>query len=471
MAAPTAMFALLYFCGSYHVHLVAPVLQNISLPYTSYSPSSGHISNASALLAFGGQVSATLTAGRVTNNTGITAMLLMDDAAVTVVDTVFPGNQGHQGPACLVLHQAQLVMAGSYASSNVATEGGGVLFAQDNARVNVTNSTFANNSVLPPSLVMFAMADGGGVISAHDNATVSVTNSSMVGNSAAWAAGALAASHTSTNECCNVHFVAYHAMDGGCARSVDMSSINFMGCTFQNNSASIGGAVTSRGLQCVLNHCIFIHNNALDTGGAVEVGGQCKLNTHHTAMVRNHAGQAGGAANLDGSCVAIVSGSRFEHNVVTGSIYFQGGGGICLQFAVVLLITDTIISDDTAQLGGGVYAADNCTVLITNSELVNNSAESGGGLLATADAKVGVASSKVAFNAAMSTAVGNVAFVGGGGVAAANSASITITGSDISSNTATLGAGLVAVNAATLTVNGHPRQVMLLRVLLVVVLV
>ncbi|KAF6265474.1 hypothetical protein COO60DRAFT_1623865 [Scenedesmus sp. NREL 46B-D3] len=447
LASPTAMFALLYLCGNYHVNLVAPVLQNILLPYNSYSASSGVISNASALLAFGGRVSATITAGRVANNTGISALLLMDAAVVRVADTAFSGNQGHQGTAGLVLHQARLTVAGSHASSNVATEGGGVLFAQDNARIAVANSTFVSNSV--PNLLK-----GGGVVMAYNSANISIIDCTLTGNHANFGGVALMKGSSILNIDGSVwkHNSAGDA--GGCINAVDTSVVQIIQSKFIQNNAKWGGIIETDNMgACNISGSGF-SDNAAQSAGVVYGNDVSTIFIDGSSFDFNTAFEAGGAIYADDDCKVNVQHSNFSNNVVTGAVKVQGGGALHAATAARVNISNSFFSNNRAVLGGGVFAYVNSSMLISDSEFVNNSAESGGGVLVAGIAGVHISNSGFSFNDATGQSRSNVAFVGGGGAAAANAATLTITDSAFSSNAATLGAGVVAVNAAILTING-----------------
>jgi hypothetical protein len=117
----------------------------------------------------------------------------------------------------------------------------------------------------------------------------------------------------------------------------------------------------------------------------------------------------------------------------------RGGGisGECCSGAITL--TNSTVSNNSAERGGGVQAQ-GATIILTDSTVSGNSAAKGGGILSYNPGTVTVTSSTVS---------GNDASGGGGGLF--NTGEMTLTNSTVSGNSATAGGGVFTYGPLVLT--------------------
>jgi hypothetical protein len=101
-ATPAPIHGLLYFCSSsHHLVLLRPVIRNLALPLAlpgdiSSTASSNH-SWHQAILAFGGNVTASIVNGSFTDNIAGTAVLARQQAVLSVTNSSFQRNNSTFG--------------------------------------------------------------------------------------------------------------------------------------------------------------------------------------------------------------------------------------------------------------------------------------------------------------------------------------------------------------------------------------
>jgi len=126
----------------------------------------------------------------------------------------------------------------------------------------------------------------------------------------------------------------------------------FSSCTFNNNLATVGGAMYWEYAEPVIDDCNFVANSALQGGGAYFVGGSAQI-------IR----------------------SNFRENDANG---VGGGGGAIYCFDANAVISDcSITSNDADTSGGGIYFSGSEKVAIKNCLIASNAAgRDGGGISA-----------------------------------------------------------------------------------------
>jgi hypothetical protein len=92
--ASTPIHALLYFCSSsHHLVLLRPVVRNLVLPFAPLSDiNSSNSSWQHAILAFGGDVAASIVGGSFTDNSAGTVLVARQQAGLSVTNSSFQRN-------------------------------------------------------------------------------------------------------------------------------------------------------------------------------------------------------------------------------------------------------------------------------------------------------------------------------------------------------------------------------------------
>ena len=150
-------------------------------------------------------------------------------------------------------------------------------------------------------------------------------------------------------------------------------------CTFQNNSASFGGAVIffkSQGYD-IITYCTFQNNSATVGGGAVMLEQSTGNDSITNCTFQNNSASFGGAVYFFKSQgYDIITNSTFQNNSAT-----VGGGAVRLEQSTGNdSITNCTFQNNSATFGGGVHSVESQgNVSITSCIFENNSATSGGG--------------------------------------------------------------------------------------------
>ena len=189
-------------------------------------------------------------------------------------------------------------------------------------------------------------------------------------------------------------------------------------------------------------------------GGALYAGNDGELEIIDSTFENNTATADGGAVYIYNDNDATISGSTFTNNesladggaifgeihynvtivdcTITGNSAADDGGGLALDNKKpdnVLSITDTTIdANDAGDLGGGlkIDAQDPLIVSITNSTVSNNTAQT--------DAGIGFDDPGITATINNSTISANAALYGSGGVYIGSGSSLTVNQSTISAN-------------------------------------
>ena len=189
-------------------------------------------------------------------------------------------------------------------------------------------------------------------------------------------------------------------------------------------------------------------------GGALYAGNDGELEIIDSTFENNTATTHGGAVHIYNDNDATISGSTFRNNeaefdggaiygenvydvtivdcTITGNSAADDGGGLAFYAKKpdnVLSITDTTIdANDAGDLGGGlkIDAQDPLIVSITNSTVSNNTAQT--------DAGIGFDDPGITATINNSTISANAALYGSGGVYIGSGSSLTVNQSTISAN-------------------------------------
>ncbi len=134
------------------------------------------------------------------------------------------------------------------------------------------------------------------------------------------------------------------------------------GATAESSGFDNGGGIRILAGQVSISGSVVTENSAsggdFNVGGGIYIEGQSSLTVSNTTVSNNSADQGGGIyADLDVSGTVSINGSTINNNtaLTTG---FGAGGGIYIQFGGNVSITNSTISDNGHEdglQGGGIY--------------------------------------------------------------------------------------------------------------------
>lgn len=241
------------------------------------------------------------------------------------------------------------------------------------------------------------------------------------------------------------------------AATLAATPVTFSGMTITGGSAINGGGINAYNALLNVNNCVVTGNNASDSGGGIYISGYYSVATiSNSTLSNNTANYYGGAIATEASRIVI------QQSALTGNSADDGGAiYVHNDNYNALSITSSTISGNTARGSGGGIFIEHTGFDISNSTIANNSSGgNGGGLYAHTDAySATIANSTISGNSSssygggiLSEDVANVVMANT--VVAGNTAS---TDPDTSSNGGTFAAAFSLVGitgAATITDNG-----------------
>ncbi len=151
----------------------------------------------------------------------------------------------------------------------------------------------------------------------------------------------------------------------GCIRD----GIVYEGCTFVNNSADEGGALTYHS-SGIIRNCDFINNTAFEYGGALSTGllANSNMNLHiYDSNFNDNEAPLGGAIQLVGKNIEILNSNLNDNHASLN------GGGINIA-ANTVTIDECSLKGNIAEVDGGAVYITGKNTYIKNSEFKNNSA-------------------------------------------------------------------------------------------------
>lgn len=328
-------------------------LDNVVL--TDASPDSYAVVNNANLTVNGGQIS---------NNT---AGIYSQYGVIEISGTTFSDNNGGNVGNPLFIWSGVGRIENSTFSNNIGYDLGGAIHAKA-SNVSINNSSFSGNSVTPSSNA-FA-GNGGAITVGRSGGHLRITNSSFNGNQA----NALGIS-------------TMNGAGGAIYIRGQIDSVGIVDSVFTNNSSSgAGGAVfIEDGADRTYLRRVTVDNNSSGSGGGIYVGGGLS---------------AGGS-------ISIVE-SKITNNTATNS-----GGGIAFGSRTSIssdlgyIMTNTQISDNTADFAGGVFFSGN-GIELNNVTISNNSATTAGGGIYQGDGSTDLIHVTVANNISPSSTASNI---------------------------------------------------------------
>jgi predicted outer membrane repeat protein len=220
--------------------------------------------------------------------------------------------------------------------NNTVGENGACIFAKGSHFTSI-NSTFKDNK------------GDSGIIYADENAEVNIINTTFTDNNVKLAGGAI---------------------------YVLSSNLNVNNCDFRNNRASNGGSIDIDGKSSAnIDSCNFINNSAEVDGGAVSIkDGQISINNSN--FTDNIAKVRGGAIyNYMGKLSVDNSNFDSNSQTDKSDLYYYGGGVIFNEFGNNLAIKSSNFTNNRAVKGGGaIWNVDGTNFTIQDSIFTKNSA-------------------------------------------------------------------------------------------------
>lgn len=345
--------------------------------------------------------------------------------SLTVVNSIISGNTAsNDGGGIYVQTNGKFTMTATTVTGNTAEDGGG-LYLEVAGGISITNSTISGNTA--------TSGKGGGayistLVSTNLTAKFLIKDTTIVGNRATGNGGGL-----------------YLAPDGR-----DISVIN---STITGNTAGINGGGISMGYGGLLLKGGILSGNTADSGGGIFVqvrSGKTSTITgtkilNNTATVSN-----GGGIQFDGSGSATATFNVLKSTIAGNRAITDGGGISATNGGTLNLTGDTLFANKAALFGGGVLtsgsAASTVILNVTASTFTENTAGGGGGIFAGGEGAVTIAKSKLIAN----HATNNVA----GGAYLRSASPITITSTLFSKNSTVSTGGGLYVNTFNTTLTG-----------------
>ena len=224
---------------------------------------------------------------------------------------------------------------------------------------------------------------------------------------------------------------------GGSSRVINVGlgpTVDLSGVTITNGNvgSGVGGGVSNNGHLVIASS--VIEGNTAPGGAGIFNAGVSTLMLTNTVISDNSGGALPGGGISNAGVLQVVG------STVSGNSTMQNGGGIGqITGGASLTLTNSSVSGNTAVgSGGGIYVSAGTTSLISSTVSGNMSASAGGG------GGVTVAGIGTTILLADSTVSGNMATAGPGGgllVTGSSSVSATLTDSTVSGNAAMGGQG------------------------------
>ena len=137
-------------------------------------------------------------------------------------------------------------------------------------------------------------------------------------------------------------------------------------CTFQDNSAAVGGAVAAEAGEAVIQRCDFLGNTSLSTGGAVNLYA-CQAEVLDCRMLGNSCADDGGGLNGYQSSVVL------RNVLIAGNQAGDDGGGLTLlqgthQLSYLTVDSNSCVDDGAGMLLSAVDYASLSSCVVTSNQ-------------------------------------------------------------------------------------------------------
>lgn len=264
-----------------------------------------------------------------------------------ITNCSFSSNQAGRYGGAVYASYSNLALSNCTFTGNAVTNadpsgyGGAVCFSESTSTI--SHGTLSDNT----------STYGGGAIGIINNSNITITDSAIRNNNA---------------EGDNSHAGGIYGVH---------SIVSIEECNVENNTAEYNGGIYMNESSLTMQNTT-IQNNQAQTGKAGGMGAEFSdITVSNTAIQGNHADDSGGGIYLNLTEATIENCSIRENasqNSVGGGIYSTGGD---------VMLTDTLVEDNSATEGGGLSLNDANSVL-TDCQIIDNTAVSfGGGMVLT----------------------------------------------------------------------------------------
>jgi predicted outer membrane repeat protein len=283
---------------------------------------------------------------------------VVNHGTLTLADTVI-SNSGtdvdHNGGA--IFSDGALNVSGSTFTEMNSGSGGAIYLNSAGGKAQISASSFGSNQAFN------ALTGYGGAIWVGPGAQLDLHNSYLAANMAP-RGGAL------------------YISPGGVANiTANPLTLSF----FDNSASKTGGAINNQAGGQLNTSGVYLYNNHTVTGtpgigggGAIYSAGALSL--HDTYFVNNTA-RLGGGLRLDGPSSGTLS-VVLDRNAFVNNFAQVSGGGMYLEGAgSQVLLTHSLVDENTAKTGagGGIARINNGLTVIDSSIIANGAGSSGGG--------------------------------------------------------------------------------------------
>lgn len=294
------------------------------------------------------------------------------------------------GAGICVRNNASPLISANLIYSNTAGQSGGGIYARTSAPA-ITGNVIISNT---------AGADGGGV--AIRLSSASMLSNTIAHNSAAGTGGGILM-NASTGVISDNQIYSNVAVNGvgGGVFALNGSSAQIVGNTIRMNEGGHSGGigVYQSSIAWIVGNQI-LSNRARDwSGGGVRIFDGSTATLTGNTVQGNYTGDVGGGIQVDewpsAASTAVITGNQIANNEAT-----RGGGGINISRSTATLSNNEILSN-SAHFGGGI-ALTGAIAHITSNEILSNTTRGwgGGGLKIEAASTVTMTDNLIAYNKA-----------------------------------------------------------------------
>ncbi|MDF7808707.1 hypothetical protein P4E94_14760 [Pontiellaceae bacterium B12219] len=179
----------------------------------------------------------------------------------------------------------------------------------------------------------------------------------------------------------NADSIAENRFGGGLLILPESKGVVVANCTFEKNSAEMGGAIHLSGGELTITNTTF-YSNSGDSGGALAIQGAANVQILESIFSSNFAPKGGGAISITEESRSRISGTSFLYNSTDGL-----GGGLRAEAGknrpVGLKISDCTFNGNSAGADGGALAfIGPFFPVVENSSFESNFSTGGAGAIA-----------------------------------------------------------------------------------------
>ncbi|MHC4111401.1 MAG: LamG-like jellyroll fold domain-containing protein, partial [Planctomycetota bacterium] len=199
-----------------------------------------------------------------------------------------------------------------------------------------------------------------------------LTNCTFIRNSARWGGG-MDNDHSSTTLTNCTFSENFADWGGGGIGNAGYQAPKLVNCTFTaNHAGNRGGAVANGDGRSTMENCTLIANHA-ELGGAI-YNGEASATLTNCTLIGNSAERGGAVYNNDG-------GVKMTNCLVSENSCTEEGGVVYLGSDDSTILTNCILTANSAEKGGVVYVGDDSYARLTNCTVTGNRATDNGGAL------------------------------------------------------------------------------------------